>query len=102
MRFVQTRTEWDASTRLIGCFIAIRANPKSRETWYMQSRIAEDLGLSGPTVKRAVATLIKAQLLRVRRVKPKGGRRAVNHYALISPAAEVSPLIPHPGIILDP
>lgn len=68
----------------------------------MQETIAEELGLSKPTVKRAVALLAGAKLLRIRRVKPKKGRRAVNHYALIHPASEVSPLIPHSGIILDP
>ena len=102
MRYVQTRTEWDASTRLVGCYIATRINPTTREAWPMQSTIAKDLGVSAPTVKRAVATLVGSQLLRVRLVKPRGGRRAVNHYALVHPADEGSPMIPDTGITHDP
>lgn len=94
-RHVATCVEYDASTRLIGMHIALRVGPKTREAWHTQRRIARDLKLSVPTVKRAVAQLVRDGRLSVVKKVPRGGRKkAVNHYSLVHPADQ--------GITLDP
>lgn len=85
IRHVEKKTEWDASVRLIGCYLAHRFNPNELYTWPMQSTIARELGFSVPTVKRAIATLVGAEFLNVRKIKRPNARRAVNHYRLVYP-----------------
>lgn len=94
MRHLAGRDGYDASTRLVGIAIALYTNPKSREAYPQQQTIARSIGLSVPTVKRAVALLVKDGLLHRRLKLRQGGKRAVNHYSLIHPADQVSPLIP--------
>lgn len=86
LRYLTTRTEYDASTRLVGCYIALRTNPETRETWPKQETIADDVGLSVMTVKRAVWRLVADRLLSVRVRRPTGGRNPINHYSLVHPA----------------
>lgn len=94
MRHLAGRTDYDASTRMVGIAIALYTNPKSREAYPQQKTIARNLGLSIPTVKRAVALLAKDKILSVKLKRRKDAKRAVNHYSLIHPADQVSPLIP--------
>ena len=87
LRYLTTRSDYDASTRVIGCYIALRINPETRETWPKQTTIADDTGLAVMTVKRAVWRLVSDRLLSVRVRRPIiGGRNPVNHYSLVHPA----------------
>lgn len=86
MRYVASRETWDASARLICLYIALKANPESREPFPRQSVIAEDCGVSTATVKRAVRQAVSAGLLAVTVKRAFRGRKPVNHYRLVHPA----------------
>lgn len=86
MRYVQGRTDMEVSVRLIGCYLALKMNPVSPEAFPMQTTMATELGVSLATVKRAIAQLLAFQLMRVRLVSVRRGKRPVNHYSLIHPA----------------
>ncbi|MBO6901396.1 MAG: hypothetical protein JJ864_08620 [Rhizobiaceae bacterium] len=86
MRYVVTQPDLDNSVRLVALYIALRANPQSREPFPRQTTIAKELRLHVQTVKLAVAALKSRNLIVVSRRIAPGGRKPVNHYALIHPA----------------
>jgi len=101
MRHLITRDDMEMSARAVGLYLALRVNPVDRKAWPQQATIAKELGLSLPTVKRAVKALVDDGLL-YRKQGRRGVKRAVNEYSLIHPADKVSPVIPSESITHDP
>lgn len=82
---VMERDDIHATARLIGCWIAMRINRKTRDTWHQESTIAERLNVSVRTVIRAIRQLEDEKLILVKREGRRGIKSAVNHYEMIYP-----------------
>lgn len=83
--YVLERDDIHPTTRLIGCWIARRVNPDSKNTWYQVSTIALRIGVKPRTVMRAIQRLEEEELLIVRRDGRRGQKTAVNRYELVFP-----------------